>query len=259
MPVGLWVMRTAESVVLTDWPPGPGGAVDVDLQVVRVDLDLDLLGLGQHRDGRRRGVDAALRLGLRHPLHAVRAALVLEDGVGAVALDREGDLLEAADLGGRLREHLGREAAPLGVAGEHPVEVAGEQRRLVAARSRPGSRRSRSCRRWGRARPSPGGSPPRAPRAAPGASATTLRSSGSSPSSASSSRAPSRSSLQRQPLAAPARARAPARGTRARPRRSAPGRRSPPGRTSAARARRSGPRSGRRGPRSRLKFDDPGG
>ena len=22
-PVGLWVMRTAESVVLTDWPPGP--------------------------------------------------------------------------------------------------------------------------------------------------------------------------------------------------------------------------------------------
>ncbi len=23
MPVGRWVMRTAESVVLTDWPPGP--------------------------------------------------------------------------------------------------------------------------------------------------------------------------------------------------------------------------------------------
>ena len=23
MPVGLWVMRTAESVVFTDWPPGP--------------------------------------------------------------------------------------------------------------------------------------------------------------------------------------------------------------------------------------------
>ncbi|SLJ33082.1 Uncharacterised protein [Mycobacteroides abscessus subsp. abscessus] len=23
MPVGMWVMRTAESVVLTDWPPGP--------------------------------------------------------------------------------------------------------------------------------------------------------------------------------------------------------------------------------------------
>jgi len=23
MPVGMWVSRTAESVVLTDWPPGP--------------------------------------------------------------------------------------------------------------------------------------------------------------------------------------------------------------------------------------------
>ena len=132
IPVGLWVIRTAESVVLTDWPPGPGGAVDVDLQVVLVDLDLDLLGLGQHRDRRGRGVDPPLRLGLGHPLDAVGAALELEDRVGALALDREGDLLEAADLGGRLREHLGREAALLGVAGEHLVEVAGEQRRLVA-------------------------------------------------------------------------------------------------------------------------------
>ena len=85
MPVGLCVMRTAESVVLTDCPPGPGGAVDVDLQVVRVDLDVDLLGLGQHRDGRRGGVDAALGLGLGHALHAVRAALELEHRVGAVA------------------------------------------------------------------------------------------------------------------------------------------------------------------------------
>ena len=119
--------------MLTDWPPGPGGAVDVDLQVLRGDLDLDLLGLGQHRDGRGRGVDPALRLGLRHPLDPVGAALELEHRVGAVAPDLEGDLLEAADLGRRLREHLGREAALLGVAGEHVEEVAGEQRRLVAA------------------------------------------------------------------------------------------------------------------------------
>ena len=48
------MIRTAESVVLTDCPPGPGRAVDVDLQVVRVDLDVDVLGLGQHGDGRGR-------------------------------------------------------------------------------------------------------------------------------------------------------------------------------------------------------------
>ena len=84
MPVGRWVMRTAESVVLTLWPPGPRRAVDVDAQVVRVDLDLDLLGLGQHEHAGRAGVDAALRLGHRHPLHAVHAALVLQPGPGAV-------------------------------------------------------------------------------------------------------------------------------------------------------------------------------
>ena len=127
MPLGLCVIRTAESVVLTDWPPGPGRAVDVDLQVVRVDLDVDVLGLGQHRDGRGRGVDAALRLGLRHALHAVRAALVLEHRVRAVALDLE-RVLAVADV-----ERLGLEAAPLGVAGEHPVEVAGPEPGLVAA------------------------------------------------------------------------------------------------------------------------------
>ena len=89
-------MRTAESVVLTLWPPGPGRAVDVDLEVVLVDLDVDLLRLGHDRDGRRRRVDAPLRLRLGHALHAVRAALELEDRVGAVALDRERDVLEAA-------------------------------------------------------------------------------------------------------------------------------------------------------------------
>ena len=74
-----------------------GRAVDVDLEVVRVDVHVHLLGLGQHGDRGGRGVDAALRLGLRHALHAVRAALVLEDAVGALALDREGEVA-VADL-----------------------------------------------------------------------------------------------------------------------------------------------------------------
>src|SRR6185312_11977869 len=59
---------------------GSGRAVDVDAKVVRVDLDLDVLGLGQHEHPGGRGVDAALRLGGRHPLDAVHAALELEPG-----------------------------------------------------------------------------------------------------------------------------------------------------------------------------------
>ena len=41
-------------------PAGTGRAEHVDTQVVGVDLDVDLLGLGQHEDPGRGGVDAAL-------------------------------------------------------------------------------------------------------------------------------------------------------------------------------------------------------
>ena len=108
---------------------GPRGAVDVDLEVRLVDLDVDVLGLGQHRDRRGRGVDAALGLRLGDPLHAVRAALELEHGVGAVTAH-----LERVGAVGRA-QRLGLEAAPLGVAGEHAIEVAGPQTGLVAARA----------------------------------------------------------------------------------------------------------------------------
>ena len=72
-------------------------------------------------------------LGLGNALHAVRAALPLEDGVGAVALDRERDLLVAAAVARARPELLDLEAAPLGVAREHAVDVAGPERGLVAA------------------------------------------------------------------------------------------------------------------------------
>ncbi len=39
MPLGRWVMRTAESVLLTCWPASAARAVRVDLEVVLVDLD----------------------------------------------------------------------------------------------------------------------------------------------------------------------------------------------------------------------------
>ena len=105
--------------------------------------DLDLLGLGQHEDAGRGGVDAALGLGDRHPLHAVHAALELQPRPGAVAgldgaprLDRDRDVLVAAEVGLVAVEHLGPPAATLGVAQVHPQQVAGEQRRLLAALAR---------------------------------------------------------------------------------------------------------------------------
>ena len=72
-------------------------------------------------------MDAALRLGRRHALDAVGAALVLEDRVRAVALDLE-RVLAVADV-----ERLDLEPAALGVAAEHAEEVARPEPGLVAA------------------------------------------------------------------------------------------------------------------------------
>ena len=68
-----------------------------------------------------------------HALHAVGAALELEDRVRTVALDRELDLAEAAAVVLVRVERLDGEAAALGVAGQHPVDVGRPERALVAA------------------------------------------------------------------------------------------------------------------------------
>ena len=97
------------------------------------DLDVDLVGFGQHRDGGRRGVDAAAGFGGRHALHAMHAALVLQPAVGALALDADDDVLDAALVGFAERHQLDLPALPLGVARVAAIEIAGKQRRLFAA------------------------------------------------------------------------------------------------------------------------------
>ncbi len=135
------MIRTAESVVLTDWPPGP----DERLTSIRRSRsssigDLDLVGLGQDDDRRGRGVDPARRLGRRDALDAVDAALELEAAVGAVAVDLDDRLLDAADAGLVEAQHLGREAVALGVAHVHPVGARRRTGRPPRRRRRPGSR-----------------------------------------------------------------------------------------------------------------------
>ena len=112
-------------------PARPRAAIDVDLQLGGVDADLHLVRLGKDGDGGGRSVDPPLRLGLWHALHAVGAGLVLEDRVGAVALDRKG-IGPVPD-----RQRLDLEATPLRVPGQHPVQIAGPQGSLIAARAGP--------------------------------------------------------------------------------------------------------------------------
>src|SRR3546814_6902994 len=113
---------------------GTGRTEGVDLEVGRVDLDRRAVLF--HRDDRhcrRRSVDATLRLGFRHALHAVGAGLELQVRVRAAPLDAGDDLAEAAVLAGAGRFDLDPPALSLGVARIHAQQVAGEDRRLVAA------------------------------------------------------------------------------------------------------------------------------
>ena len=108
-----------------------------------------------------RGVDAALRLGVRHALHPVHAALELQPAEHALALDRGDDLLVAAGVALADALHLDPPAVLGGVALVHAEQVAGEQRRLVAAGAGPHLQDGRGVLVGVRAAPAAG--PARAP------------------------------------------------------------------------------------------------
>ena len=107
--------------------------VGIDAQVRLADLDVHILHLRQDGDGGRGGVDAAPGLGLGHPLNPVDAALELQPAEDALAGDRGDDLLVAADLALGDGVNLHPPAVEGGVALVHAEQVAGEERRLVAA------------------------------------------------------------------------------------------------------------------------------
>ena len=97
-PVGRWVIRTAESVVLTDWPPGP----DERLTSIRRSFSSSISISTSSASGMTTTV--AVEVWIRPDdsvagiaLDAVDAALELEAAVGAVAVDLDDRLLDALD------------------------------------------------------------------------------------------------------------------------------------------------------------------
>jgi hypothetical protein len=108
-------------------------AEDVDPEVLVLDLEVDFLSLWQHGNGRGGSMDASLRLGRGHPLHAVHAALATHLAESARPLDLEDRLLHAAQRRLRKREDLDLPSLPLDVARVHPPELAGEQGGFVPA------------------------------------------------------------------------------------------------------------------------------
>ena len=100
-------------------------ADEVDIQIrpdeVRVDvfvgnLDFDFVDFGQHDDGGGGGVNAPLRFGDGHALHAVHAAFVLHPGISALALDHEDHFFEAAHAGFVAGQEFTLPVVSLGIA-----------------------------------------------------------------------------------------------------------------------------------------------
>ena len=71
-----------------------GGTEHIDTQVLGIDREIDFIGFGQDGHGRRRRMDPALALRLRHSLHTMDSRLVAETSVYAFAPYREDDLLD---------------------------------------------------------------------------------------------------------------------------------------------------------------------
>jgi hypothetical protein len=89
MPVGRWVMRTAESVLLMCWPPAP----EARKVSMRISAGLICTSSSSSASGITATVHAEvwmrpLRLGLRHALHAMAARLELELRIDAVPMMR---------------------------------------------------------------------------------------------------------------------------------------------------------------------------
>ena len=127
-------MRTAESVLLTCWPPAPGGAIGVDAEVALVDLDRALLGQQRRDDDlRERGVAAVRAVERRDADEPVDAALGLEEAVGVLALHGRRRGLEARLLARARLDELGLEAAAVRPALVHAQHHLGPVLRVGAA------------------------------------------------------------------------------------------------------------------------------
>ena len=134
MPVGMWVIRTAESVVLTDWPPGP----EERKTSTRISLSgISMLSVcsisGMTSTAAKRRLAPALVVERADPHQPVGAGLDAERAERVGRLDLEGGRLQPGLLGVGGVHHRGRVAVPLGPAQVHPHQHLGEVRGVDAA------------------------------------------------------------------------------------------------------------------------------
>jgi len=111
-------MRTAESVLLTCWPPAPG-----------------VVDFRRNRHTRKRGVSTGLRIEGRDPHQAVYTIFGLEMTERKIPLDGEGRTAKTGLFTRLLIDHFGLETAPLCPAQIHPHQHFRPVARVCTART----------------------------------------------------------------------------------------------------------------------------
>ncbi|GIX14962.1 MAG: hypothetical protein KatS3mg118_2921 [Paracoccaceae bacterium] len=148
MPVGRWVMRTADSVLLTCWPPAPEARKVSILRSCRVDLDLDACRPPPDRPRReaKRSAAAPRVEGLMRTRRCT-PDLGLQPAIGVGPDDLDGRGLDARLLARLLSVSVDLVACALGPAGVHAQQHLGPVLGLGAAGAGVDSRGSSRCRR----------------------------------------------------------------------------------------------------------------
>ncbi len=115
---------------------GARRTVHVDAQIALVHLNIDLLRFGQNGDSHGTRVDASLRFGRGHTLHAVHAGFVLQPGKHVPAGDLGNAFLQATKLGFAILQQLETPAAQTRIFLIRGEQFGGEQTSLVTTRGR---------------------------------------------------------------------------------------------------------------------------
>ena len=125
-PVGMCVSRTADSVLLTCWPPAPPERM-VSMRTSDFgDVDLDaVVDHRKDRDRRKRGVPARVGIERRDPHQPVHAGFGLQPAIGVVARDLDGGGLDAGFFALGLFQIFDLEAVLLGPARVHAQQHRG--------------------------------------------------------------------------------------------------------------------------------------
>ena len=137
MSVGRCVKRTAESVLLTCWPPAP----DARNVSIRRSAGLMIISIlsstrGENEDRRERRMAPRVGVVGRDSHQPMYPGLGAQIAVREVAFDREGRALDSRAVAGLQVGDLGFEAAPLGPSQIKPQQHLGPVLRLLTAGAR---------------------------------------------------------------------------------------------------------------------------